>query len=34
VRIAESFLYADLIAGEKPDIAKAVEIVKLMLRSE
>ena len=31
VRIAESFLYADLIAGEKPDIAKAVEIVKLML---
>lgn len=34
VRIAESFLYADLIAGEKPDIGKAVEIVKLMLRSE
>jgi AcrR family transcriptional regulator len=32
VRIAESFLYADLIAGEKPDIDKAVEIVKLMLR--
>jgi AcrR family transcriptional regulator len=34
VRIAESFLYADLIAGEKPDIAKAVEIVKLMLRPD
>jgi len=34
VRIAESFLYADLIAGEKPDIAKAVEIVKLMLRAD
>jgi AcrR family transcriptional regulator len=32
VRVAESFLYADLIAGEKPDLAKAVEIVKLMLR--
>jgi AcrR family transcriptional regulator len=32
VRIAESFLYADSIAGEEPDIDKAVEIVKLMLR--
>ena len=32
VRIAESFLYADLIAGEHPDIDKAVEILKLMLR--
>jgi AcrR family transcriptional regulator len=33
VRIAESFLYADVIAGEKPDIDKAVEILRLMLRS-
>lgn len=32
VRIGESFLYADTIAGEKPDLDKAVEIVKLMLR--
>jgi AcrR family transcriptional regulator len=32
VRIAESFLYADLIAGEEPDLEKAVEILKLMLR--
>ena len=32
VRIAESFLYADMIAGEKPDLEKAIEIVKLMLR--
>jgi AcrR family transcriptional regulator len=32
VRIAETFLYADLIAGEKPDVDKAVEILKLMLR--
>ena len=32
VRIGESFLYADLIAGEKPDLDKAVEIVRLMLR--
>jgi len=34
VRIAESFLYADLIAGEKPDVEKAVEIMKLMLRAD
>ena len=32
VRTAESFLYADLIAGEKPDLAKARKILKLMLR--
>lgn len=32
VRIGESFLYADVIAGEKPDLEKAVEILKLMLR--
>jgi AcrR family transcriptional regulator len=32
VRLSESFLYADLIAGEKPDLDKAVEILRLMLR--
>ena len=32
VRVVESFLYADAIAGETPDIDKAVEILKLMLR--
>jgi AcrR family transcriptional regulator len=32
VRIVESFLYADMIVGEKPDLEKAIEIVKLMLR--
>jgi hypothetical protein len=32
VRIGETFLYADLIAGEEPDIEKAVEVLKLMLR--
>jgi transcriptional regulator with XRE-family HTH domain len=32
VRIGESFLYADAIAGEEPDLDKAVEILKLMLR--
>jgi AcrR family transcriptional regulator len=31
VRVAESFLYADVIAGEAPDLDKAVEILKLML---
>ena len=32
VRIVESFLYADAIAGEQPDLDKAVDILKLMLR--
>ena len=32
VRLGESFLYADVIAGEKPDLDKAVEILRLMLR--
>jgi hypothetical protein len=32
VRISESFLYADLIAGEEPAVDKAVEIVKLLIR--
>jgi Tetracyclin repressor-like, C-terminal domain len=32
VRIVESFLYADAIAGETPDLEKAVDIVKLLLR--
>jgi AcrR family transcriptional regulator len=32
VRVVESFLYADAIAGERPDLEKAVDILKLMLR--
>lgn len=32
VRISESFLYADLIAGEEPDVDACVEIIKLLLR--
>jgi hypothetical protein len=32
VRLVESFLYADAIAGEKPDLEKAVDVLKLMLR--
>jgi AcrR family transcriptional regulator len=34
VRIVESFLYADMISGEKPDLAKAEQILALMLRAE
>ena len=34
VRVAESFLYADVIAGEKIDLDKAVAIIKLLLRSD
>lgn len=32
VRTVESFVYADLIAGEEPDLDAAVEILKLLLR--
>jgi hypothetical protein len=32
VRVVESFLYADAIAGEQLDLKKAVDILKLMLR--
>lgn len=32
VRISESFLYADLIAGDEPDIESCVKILKLLLR--
>jgi AcrR family transcriptional regulator len=34
VRIVESFVYADMISGEKPDLAKAEQILRLMLRGE
>lgn len=33
-RIVESFLYADLITGQKPDTGSAREIVRLLLRPE
>jgi AcrR family transcriptional regulator len=32
VRLAEAFLYADMITGEKPDLEKASQILSLMLR--
>ena len=31
VRTAESFMYADIVAGEQPDIDAAVEILRLLL---
>lgn len=33
-RVSESFLYADLIAGEKPEFEKAITILRLMLRPD
>jgi hypothetical protein len=32
VRLSESFLYADIIAGEEPDVEKCVEVLRLLLR--
>ena len=32
VRLSESFLYADLVAGEEPDMEKAVDVLRLLLR--
>jgi AcrR family transcriptional regulator len=32
VRVSESFLYSDLITGSEPEVAKAVEVVRLLLR--
>jgi hypothetical protein len=32
VRIAESFLYADLILGERPDVDKAMQVMRLLCR--
>jgi AcrR family transcriptional regulator len=33
IRVAESFLYSDVIAGSKPDVGKAVDVVRLMLHA-
>lgn len=32
VRIVESFLYADLIVGEEPDVHRAMQVLRLLLR--
>jgi hypothetical protein len=31
IRVAESFLYSDLITGHQPDVGKAVEVVRVLL---
>jgi AcrR family transcriptional regulator len=31
IRVAESFLYSDLITGNQPDVGKAVEVVRVLL---
>jgi AcrR family transcriptional regulator len=33
VRVAESFLYSDLITGSQPDVDKAVEVVRVLLHA-
>jgi AcrR family transcriptional regulator len=33
VRVAESFLYSDVIAGSEPDVEKAVEVVRVLLHA-
>jgi AcrR family transcriptional regulator len=33
VRVAESFLYSDVIAGSRPDVEKAVEVVRVLLHT-
>jgi AcrR family transcriptional regulator len=33
IRIAESFLYSDLITGSEPDVEKAVEAVRVLLHA-
>jgi AcrR family transcriptional regulator len=34
VRVAESFLYSDVITGSEPDIDKAVEVIRVLLHAQ
>jgi AcrR family transcriptional regulator len=34
VRVAESFLYSDVITGSEPDIDKAVEVIRVLLLAQ
>jgi AcrR family transcriptional regulator len=34
VRVAESFVYSDLITGNEPDVDKAVEVMRVLLSAE
>jgi tetracycline repressor-like protein len=31
IRVAESFIYSDVITGSEPDVEKAVEVVRVLL---
>jgi AcrR family transcriptional regulator len=33
IRVAESFIYSDLITGSEPDVDKAVEVVRVLLHA-
>jgi len=33
IRVAESFLYSDVIAGSEPDVKRAVEVVRVLLHA-
>ena len=33
IRVAESFLYSDVIAGSEPDVARAVQVVRVLLHA-
>jgi AcrR family transcriptional regulator len=33
IRVAESFLYSDVIAGSEPDVDRAVEVVRVLLQA-
>jgi hypothetical protein len=33
VRVAESFIYSDVITGSEPDVDKAVEVVRVLLHA-
>ena len=33
IRVAESFLYSDVITGSEPDVDKAVEVVRVLLHA-
>jgi AcrR family transcriptional regulator len=34
IRVAESFIYSDLITGSEPDVEKAVEVVRVLLHAQ
>jgi hypothetical protein len=34
IRVAESFTYSDVITGSEPDVDKAVEVVRVLLRAQ